>query len=1032
MISMASLKSRMALLIVLMSGVPFMPQLASAVESGASTPNAATRTAEKTAAEELAARRQTIEEEQVNVARERRELNALREQNTRQLKALDIGQIVRATVEQAELDADSARVNLSGVEVELQSAAQKVESLRASIEALQERLESLSNNPSDTLEAQQTAAMIGEDLALQQQFLTLEDQHLANLQAARFIAGQRLEIASKWADELRNQYKMARELSDKAALGQLQERIQREQQQLLDEVADLRKRLNTAQGTSGEAQDTRRKLKTSLLETEEQARLKQTELALAQAQARLNSVESVLTNSAADTDELATTVKQADALLQELAARAEFLRNKTALVKQQQVAIIKSLSVASPERKQAIQDSRVLTTVLDDLGKQSKQLAFLTETALDRRNKLKTRHERRVREGLLVQQTFPSDLAAWHALGRDFATLPATLWQTTFSKLFVTLRQSTTLNLGLVFLVEFVWLGLVLWGYRYLSRSVAPVSSSNPVFITHVVRVSSRLLRANIISVATIGALFILFVLANMPQPGFSIFVLFSMAWLSYTLAIDLAHLLLLDGYFTQGVTYPRLYRALRWVMLGLAVLTPFTLLGHYTAASPILRDFTDRLFLLLLIPWLILILRKRELILAPLRLAATARWAQTSERIVIVLALALLTSALVGVAGYINLAWAIALYVGLFLIVLAGWLLLRGLLRDVFKLLKKRTFSSNYGVAGRQTFLENLVDPLARAAQLALFIMAGMVLFHLYGWDADSSVVRHTKEVLYTPLVMVDGKPITIFSILLTALIVFAVLRVGGWSRELTYRWLFYKITNSGTRHSLSVFTQYAVVLIGFLIALRVLGINLTTLTVFAGALGVGIGFGLQNIANNFVSGILLLIERPVRTGDTVTIGPNQGSVTRIGIRSLTVQTPDNLEVIIPNADVISHPFTNWTFSDTVVRTTLTIAISHQNDLHLASRLIEDILKKHSAIIRATTANVWLEEFNNATALFRINYLTDLCTSNTGEVKSALLFQIWDSFKQAGIRFPGCPPEPFAPLAALPGATPVTPPAAL
>jgi potassium efflux system protein len=95
-------------------------------------------------------------------------------------------------------------------------------------------------------------------------------------------------------------------------------------------------------------------------------------------------------------------------------------------------------------------------------------------------------------------------------------------------------------------------------------------------------------------------------------------------------------------------------------------------------------------------------------------------------------------------------------------------------------------------------------------------------------------------------------------------------------------------RIVDLGARHSLSVFTQYAVVVVGLLITLRMLGIDLTTLAIFAGALGVGIGFGLQNIANNLVSGIMLLIERPLRSGDIVNIGNREGLVTRIGMRSL------------------------------------------------------------------------------------------------------------------------------------------------
>jgi potassium efflux system protein len=121
---------------------------------------------------------------------------------------------------------------------------------------------------------------------------------------------------------------------------------------------------------------------------------------------------------------------------------------------------------------------------------------------------------------------------------------------------------------------------------------------------------------------------------------------------------------------------------------------------------------------------------------------------------------------------------------------------------------------------------------------------------------------------------------------------------------------------------NSLAIFSQYAIILLGVLIGLNLLNINLTSLTVFAGALGVGIGLGLQNIANNFVSGLILLMERPVRILDWVTISNHEGKVSRIGMRFLTVTTWDNQDVIIPNADLISTPFTNWTLSDALVRT--------------------------------------------------------------------------------------------------------------
>lgn len=994
--------------------------IVSAWPAAAQTENAPAAMPDGAVAQQLEARRQAIRQEQANVARERADLDALRREISRQMKALDIGQIERVLVEQAELNADAERVNVSGVEVELRSAEKQMANLNAAIETIQRRLAELNNLPVTGDIAEERAAL-QQELALQQSFLELESQHLANLQAARYIASQRLDLAQRWAQELRTQYKTARELNDKAALGNLQTRIQKEQQELLNRAAELRKRLEAVQGTGADAQAERNALRARLQEAEELGKMKQIELALVQAQVNLNAAEAVLNNDAATSAELGAAVAQADNLVRELAARADFVQRKKALLKEQLGVVVKRLTepAAPADRTQAVQDSRTLEKLLDTLDKQAKQFAFLTEKVRDRHAALQTRHQQALREGLLVRQAFPTELAGWRSMGAELLALPALLWHTTFTPMSAAVRQSGTLGLTVGLAAELAWLGFIAWLYRYLTQALArlpasPVSKGS--FLVSVVQLTARLLCANIFSIAVIGALLIAFSLAGMPQPGFNVLIILAWGWLAYKAAVDLARLLLLDAHFARGGRHPRLYRALSWGILAVSLFTSLMLIGHVVPISTALRDLIDRAFMLLLVPALVVILRGRSLLLSPLAATLSTRWLQVAERTVVTVATAMLASVSVGVLGYINLAWTIARYVGLFLLVLAGWLLLRGLLRDLVKGVKNRVAPATYGQPGTHSFIENMMDPLGRVAQFVLFVAAFVVLFRLYGWGAESSVVHGLRTALFNPLLEIGGRPISLFNILLTLLIIVAVMRVGRWSRELTYRWLFYKVPNNGTRHSLSVFSQYLVVLVGFLIALRVLGLDLTTLTVFAGALGVGIGFGLQNVANNFVSGILLLIERPVRTGDTVTIGNSEGSVTRIGIRSLTIKTPDHQEVIIPNSEVISHPFTNWTFTDTVVRTTFTVGIAYQNDVHLAQHIIEQILQQHPAILKTTPANVWLEEFTPPTVVFRVQYFTDLCSYNRQEVKSALLFQIWDRFKQDGVRFPGDPPPVIAP----------------
>ena len=283
----------------------------------------------------------------------------------------------------------------------------------------------------------------------------------------------------------------------------------------------------------------------------------------------------------------------------------------------------------------------------------------------------------------------------------------------------------------------------------------------------------------------------------------------------------------------------------------------------------------------------------------------------------------------------------------------------------------------------------------------------ADALLFQANGWGWDSPPVQTAQEILEAPLIKVGDTQLNTLRLLTAMLVVVVVVWLARWSREVTYRWIYAAIADLGIRHSLAVFTQYFVVLVGILIALRALGIDLTTLTVFAGALGVGLGFGLQNVANNFVSGILLLIERPLRTGDVVNIGSNEGEVTRIGIRSLTVRTWDNQEVMIPNAEVISNPFTNWTHSDNLMRTVLYVGVSYEADPHRVREIIEGELARNPEVLRNPEPQIFLWEFADSAVNFRIQYHTDLLRSSRFAVRSTMLYALWDRFHAEGIEIP-------------------------
>jgi small-conductance mechanosensitive channel len=150
------------------------------------------------------------------------------------------------------------------------------------------------------------------------------------------------------------------------------------------------------------------------------------------------------------------------------------------------------------------------------------------------------------------------------------------------------------------------------------------------------------------------------------------------------------------------------------------------------------------------------------------------------------------------------------------------------------------------------------------------------------------------------------------------------------------------------GLPYALSSLVKYAIVSVGFVLALLALGVNLNRVTVLGGALGIGVGFGLQNIVNNFVSGLILLFERPVRVGDAVQIGDVQGEVRRIGIRATTVHAWEGAEVIVPNSQLVAERVTNWTPVDYRRRLDIPVGVAYSSAPDKVLQVLTEVAQSH------------------------------------------------------------------------------------
>lgn len=180
------------------------------------------------------------------------------------------------------------------------------------------------------------------------------------------------------------------------------------------------------------------------------------------------------------------------------------------------------------------------------------------------------------------------------------------------------------------------------------------------------------------------------------------------------------------------------------------------------------------------------------------------------------------------------------------------------------------------------------------------------------------------------------------------------------------------------GLPYAISTMLHYSILIIGFFIALGALGIDLTKVTILAGAFSVGVGFGLQNIINNFVSGLILLFERPIKIGDVIEIGGTVGEVRRIGIRACVIRTADGSEIIVPNGSLISSQVTNWTFSDRARAVDVSVNILPGTDSQRVAELLKSVAANQPGIAKEPVPLVYVVSFTAGAITFQLRAWTD------------------------------------------------------
>jgi len=269
-------------------------------------------------------------------------------------------------------------------------------------------------------------------------------------------------------------------------------------------------------------------------------------------------------------------------------------------------------------------------------------------------------------------------------------------------------------------------------------------------------------------------------------------------------------------------------------------------------------------------------------------------------------------------------------------------------------------------------------------------------------------AIFSEVFRILNSPLFNIGDAEVTLLSIIwLIVLITLLIIATRFIRTQVIGRLLQRTRLDIGIQHAITTITTYVIILFALIILLQTAGIDLTTLNVLVGALGIGIGFGLQNIVNNFISGLIILLERPIKIGDRIEVGNIEGDVVRIGGRSTTVLTNDNISIIVPNSKFILENVVNWSHNERTVRFRIPVSVAYGSDARLVEKTLLEVAKENPDVLDDPEPAVRFMEFGDSGLLFELRAWTMTLIHKKGKLISSLNFAINEKFKERNIEIP-------------------------
>ncbi len=269
------------------------------------------------------------------------------------------------------------------------------------------------------------------------------------------------------------------------------------------------------------------------------------------------------------------------------------------------------------------------------------------------------------------------------------------------------------------------------------------------------------------------------------------------------------------------------------------------------------------------------------------------------------------------------------------------------------------------------------------------------------------SEVSSLLEKVFDAKLFEINKQPITVANLIMFVLVISVFAVLSRIIRRILRGQVFPRLAiEEGTQYTLLRITHYLIIVIGALVAFQFIGIDLTGLAVIFGLLSVGIGFGLQNITSNFVAGLILLFERPIKVGDRVTVGNTEGDVVAINIRSTTIRSLSNIAIIVPNSEFVSSTVINWTYADQKIRLEIDVGVSYSSDLDTVLRCLREVAEEHTEVLTDPGPEVLHSGFDDSSWKMRLRAWIGNPRQHP-QIRSALNCAIVRKFRENRVEIP-------------------------